>query len=439
MNDNLLSKVKNFLAEHSLLSDEPYLVAFSGGADSMCLLHALNSVSDNKIIAIHLNHNWRGKESDDEEAECRRFCDKLNIDFYSEKLSGNVQKTETAAREARYAFFLKCAKKFNSKVIFTAHNANDNAETVLYRIVKGTGIDGLAGISEVRKPFYRPLLSVSRKDIEAYCSENGLSPNVDSSNFDVKYNRNFLRHKIFPELEKINPQVIKVINSLSELAAEETLIMNKLTSSINTNTAKFIQAEDNLKNRVIKKLLIDNDIDYDRKKLSLITEFIINNSKSKSGKTVSLSDKLNLFVNSEYFKVVSVQKDKIDTSVKIDKEGIYRFDNGILSISKCSSLPETFPTDSENVIYANIDKINFLLRTRLEGDYIKPLGLSGTQKLKKYLNEKKIPKHEKDFIPLLCSGQEVLWVVGVGISDKIKVEDKVTHIIKFEYRRNCDE
>ena len=175
MNDNLLSKVKKFLAEHSLLSDEPYLVAFSGGADSMCLLHVLNSVSDNKIIAIHLNHNWRGKESDDEEAECRRFCDKLDIDFYSEKLSGNVQKTETAAREARYVFFLKCAKKFNSKVIFTAHNANDNAETVLYRIVKGTGIDGLAGIYEVRKPFYRPLLSVSRKDIETYCSETNIS------------------------------------------------------------------------------------------------------------------------------------------------------------------------------------------------------------------------------------------------------------------------
>ena len=439
MSDNLILKVKNFLTEHSLVVNEPYLVAFSGGADSMCLLHVLKSVSDNKIIAIHLNHNWRGKESDVDEAVCRKFCDELNIEFYSEKLPDYVQKTETAARDARYAFFIKCAKDFNSNVVFTAHNANDNAETVLYRIVKGTGIDGLAGISEVRKPFYRPLLTVSRKDIETYCSENGLLPNVDSSNFDVKYNRNFIRHKILPELGKINPQVIKVINSLSELAEEETLIMNNLTYSINNSTVKFIQAEGNLKNRVIKKLLIDNDIDYDRKKLSLITEFIIDNSRSKSGKTFSLSEHLSLFVNSEYFKVIHVLKDKISTSVKIDKEGIYRFDNGILSISKCSTIPEKFSADSEGTIYVNIDKIDFSLRTRLDGDFIKPLGLGGTQKLKKYLNEKKIPNHEKDYIPLLCSGSEVLWVVGVGISDKIKVEDNVTHMIKFEYRRDCDD
>jgi tRNA(Ile)-lysidine synthase len=128
-------KIKSFLEKYDLeKSDLVYLVAFSGGFDSMCLLDNLKNITKNKIVAIHLNHKWRGQESDLEEENCRNFCAKIGVDFYSENIPSQTPKTETAARDARYDFFKKCAKIFNSKVVFTAHNKNDNAETLIYRI-----------------------------------------------------------------------------------------------------------------------------------------------------------------------------------------------------------------------------------------------------------------------------------------------------------------
>ena len=143
-------------------------MAFSGGYDSMCLLDILCNLGCD-VVAVHLNHNWRGEESKKDEDNCRLFAKNRGIKFYTEMLPDCVEKTETAARDARYKFFKRCAKMFNSNVVFTAHNFDDNAETVLYRIIKGTGTVGLEGISEHRDIFYRPLLNVSRENIEKIC------------------------------------------------------------------------------------------------------------------------------------------------------------------------------------------------------------------------------------------------------------------------------
>ena len=183
-------RVETFLEKYNL-SNCHILVAFSGGYDSMCLLDILKRISTKynfKLTAIHLNHGWRGQESDLEEQKCKEFC--YDIGFYSEKLADNIPHTETAARDARYEFFYNCAKKFNSNIIFTAHNANDNAETIYYRIMRGTGLTGLEGIPENRDIFYRPILTVYRNEIEQYCKKNNLIPNNDSSNKDSKYKRN---------------------------------------------------------------------------------------------------------------------------------------------------------------------------------------------------------------------------------------------------------
>ena len=218
--------VKNFLEKYNL--DKPknvYIVAFSGGFDSMCLLNCLKIITKNKIVAIHLNHNWRGKESDNEEQNCKDFCKKIGVEFYSEKLPKSVSPTETEARNIRYAFFEKCAKKFNSNIIFTAHNKNDNAETLIYRIAKGTGIKGLEGIAPKRDIYYRPLLGISRCKIENYCADNNLTPNNDSSNTDIIHKRNLIRNDILPLLVKINPNVTDSLNSLATCAKEEEQII----------------------------------------------------------------------------------------------------------------------------------------------------------------------------------------------------------------------
>ena len=404
-------RVEQFIQKFEL--KEPFLVAFSGGYDSMCLLDVLTKLKY-KIIAIHLNHNWRANESKNDEENCKVFCKNNSIQFYSETLPDDIPHTETAAREARYNFFYKCAMRFKSNVVFTAHNYDDNAETVIYRVIKGTGPLGLVGIQEKRDIFYRPLLSVSRENIEKYCSDNNLNPNIDSSNNDTKYKRNLIRKKIIPLMKEINPNVIDAINSLSQISKEDLCVNNSIKYEI-------------------RQLLIENKIDYDRKKIEEICKFIEENKNSKSGKTLSLKNNLWLFVNNQGYKTVSKYERK-DTVIKIKSIGEYNFDNFIFSIKPCDNEITEFPSDKQFKAYINVSNIDFTLRYRKNGDVIRPLGCSGKQKLKKYLNEKKIPNHEKDKLVLLCDSNEILWVAGYGISDKIKVENKPTHIIELRVK-----
>lgn len=420
----MIEVVKNFIEKYNLSGT--FIVAFSGGYDSMCLLDIMHKL-DLKTVAVHLNHNWRGQESLNEAKNCEEFAKSRGIEFYSEILSDSTSKTETAAREARYEFFERCAKKYNTKIVFTAHNSDDNAETVLYRIIKGTGTKGLAGICEHRDIFYRPLLTVKREDIENYCRENNLTPNCDSSNADTKYKRNFIRHKIIPLMKEINPKVTDAVNSLSQLAKEDNEIIDKLI------TNNILEAPSVEKKRLIYNILIDNNIDYDKEKIENILAFIEENKNSKSGKTISISKDLWLFVSNKKIELVKKEK-KCSDILKITKEGEYHFGKGVFTIKALKNCNEEicFPKDSENKALVSMTKIDFDLRTRLDGDIIKPLGCFGTQKLKKYMNEKKIPKHEKDKTILLCKGNEVLWAVGLGISDKIKVVNKPTHVLIFK-------
>jgi tRNA(Ile)-lysidine synthase len=436
-------KIKSFLEKYDLdKSGLVYLVAFSGGYDSMCLLDNLKDITKNKIVAIHLNHKWRGEESDLEEENCKNFCLKIGVDFYSENISSKIAKTETAARDARYEFFRTCAKKFGSKVVFTAHNKNDNAETLIYRISMGTGVVGLQGIGEKRDIFYRPLLSISREEVENYCKINRLAPNFDSSNLDVNYKRNHIRANILPQLVKINSDVIDKMSSLSKIAKEENeiveeylnFIYEKICENGKIKTNKYLKLSLALQKRIIYNMFLENNLDYDRKKITRIWKFLKENSTQKSGITCSLTDNLWIFVNSDFIQIISGDK-KIIQPLSVTKEGKYETKDYIFEIEKFTKRVKKFPKDSEGIAYVNLNSpINFDIRTRKDGDIIFPLGADGKQKLKKYMNSKKIPNHQKDNIMLMARDNEIFWAIGIGISDRIKVDDLPTHRIKFSMK-----
>ncbi|MBQ9246019.1 tRNA lysidine(34) synthetase TilS [bacterium] len=418
-----------------------YLVGFSGGYDSMCLLDILRKTAPkNKIVALHLNHKWRGKESDNEAINCENFCKSLGIEFYKENLSFDVPHNETAARNARYEFFEKCSKKFDSKIVFTAHNANDNAETLIYRIAKGTGISGLQGISEKRDIFYRPLLAISRTEIEEYCRKNKLNPNFDSSNSDTKYKRNLIRAKVMPLLNEVSCNSLEAINSLSEIAKEDneiveeyiSMLCDKISENDGFLTKKFLNLSNAVQNRIIYNLFIKYDLDYDRKKISYILDFIKENSNSKSGKTCSLTDNLWIFASEKIIKVITDEKIELPY-FHILKEGKYESKGYIFEVEKFSKEVKKFPKENENIAYVDLRsfEMNFEVRTRQNGDVIQPYGMNGSQKLKKYLNSKKIPNHEKDKLLFLTYENEILWAINLGISDKIKVVKNPTHRLKF--------
>lgn len=433
--------IKSFLEEYDLdKSNLVYLVAFSGGFDSMCLLYALRKICKNKIVAIHLNHKWRGEESDKEELNCQNFCKTYGIDFYSEELDPNIPHTETAARDARYKFFENCAKKFSSEIVFTAHNKNDNAETLIYRICMGTGISGLQGISAHRDIYYRPLLSVLRDEIEKYSQKLGLSPNSDSSNNDIKYKRNFIRTKVLPLLKEVNPNVIDTINSLSEIAQDDNEIisnsideiLNKISEKNKIKLSKFLALQMSVQKRIIYNIFIKNNLDYDRKKIENILKFIHETKDSKSGKTCSLTNNLWVFVNEKYIEITDKKQENFQ-NIFINKEGKYDVGNYIFEIEKFSKNVKKFPKDNENIAYVNLENLDFEfeLRQRQDGDIIRPFGMKGSQKLKKYLNAKKIPNHQKNNLLFLVQGEEVLWAIGLGINDRIKITSQPTHRLQL--------
>lgn len=450
----MINVVDKFLNEYNLTNPEnTFLIGFSGGYDSICLLDILNVLSQKygfKMVALHLNHNWRGEESLQEEINCKKFCETLGVEFVAETLEKNELKTEEFARESRYNFFVKYAKKHQNSSIFTAHTRTDNAETLIYRIIKGTGIQGLKGIPAKRMidsiPVYRPLLTIPRKDIENYCSSKGLIANVDSSNLDITYKRNFIRHKIMPLFDEINFHAEKSIASLAKVAISESNIVDEYMILINKEvyegekllSQKFLEQSDDVQKKIIYDIFLKENLEYDNKKIENLLDFVKSNASSKSGSRYSLTNNLWMFVSAQYIYLITKTKGEANNEeVSLTQEGEYEIPKTsyIFSLEKFKSTDNLkFPNENDLIAYVNLDEtgIDFTLRTRREGDFITPFGMSGKMKLKKYLNSKKISMHEKDELILLTQGSEVIWVAGVGLSNKLKVVNQATHVIKLK-------
>lgn len=445
----MLNTVKNVLEKYIPLTPETtVVVGFSGGWDSMCLLHIVKKLSDEygfNLIAAHLNHAWRGEESDDEEANAQRFCAEMDIKFRAERIEDDVKQSEAVARELRYDFFKRTVEYNKANALLTAHTRTDNAETVLYRIAKGTGLNGLEGIREYRKlndmNIIRPLLLFSRKDIEAYCMDNELMPNNDSSNQDTRYARNNIRYNIMPLMRDINPNVETSLVNLSEIAIGNNKIIDELMINIERQfsvgkkwlTQNFMRLNSAIRRHFVYNLLLKNNIEPSFSKVQEVLNFITDNTISKSGKTLSLTSNLELFTSHKYTYILNSEDnvEKSMTEVIIDKaEGDFPFENGVnLTLEKYEKPIEYFPQKSAKFIFADFSKINFplVLRTRRNGDIIQPLGMKGKMKLKKYFINKNIPGYQRDKILLLCQGSEVLWASGVGMSEKLRVTDNPTH------------
>ena len=444
--------VKNILTKYINISCETtFIVGFSGGWDSMCLLDIMNKLSREHgflLVAAHLNHNWRGKESMAEKERCLAFCEENDITFISDTLAEGIKPSELTAREMRYDFFKKCAEEFEADAILTAHTKSDNAETILYRIIKGTGLNGLEGIKEIRAlggfKVIRPILNFSRKDIEEYCIKNELYPNNDSSNANTKYARNNIRHNIMPAIKLINPNIENSLITLADIAAGNNKIINELMQNIENQitigdkwlTQNFLILNSAIKQHFIYKLLLKNDIEPSFSKTQELISFISENQKSKTGKTLSVANDKRLFVSHKYtYFVHNSHYKKIEDEIIVYEAGEYVLDGRYkVIIKEDNEKVEKFPEAISNSAYVDLSNTNFPLtiRTRRNGDIIQPFGMQGKMKLKKYFINKNIPEHDRDKIILLCRDNEVLWAIGAGLSEKLRTKDTPTHKLKME-------
>ena len=237
MREKILETVKKY---NMIENGEKVVLAVSGGPDSICMLDILNDIKNDvtidinfEIVVAHVNHMIR-KEAEEDEKYVKKYCEEKQIEFYSKSI--DVQKmannnkigVEEAGRNARYDFFDEILERTNAQKIAIAHNKNDNVETVLMHIIRGSGINGLKGIEPERGKYIRPIIECERNEIEEYCTQKNLQPRIDKTNFENEYTRNKVRNLLIPYIQKeFNPNLIKTIDRLSNLVAEEEKYMDK--------------------------------------------------------------------------------------------------------------------------------------------------------------------------------------------------------------------
>lgn len=418
-------------------------VAVSGGADSMALLHLLNSIKDElgfSLMAITVNHKLRAEAQDDVDL-VQKFCDENNIklsDFEIDvKLVAeeNKQSIETAAREVRYGVFNSLlAKKIVSKIAL-AHHKDDQAETVLMNLFRGAGANGIKGMESCRNGVYiRPMLAVTKKQIYDYIKEFTIPFTVDQTNLSSDYTRNYVRNVIMPLVQKQWPNAVSAITNFSEDCARDNEF---ILSQINLENVLFLdkmakvpqgyfEVSSALVSRTVFGVLKNIGVmkDIERKHVKMITDFALN---GETGKKLHLPNKL--VVIKEYDFIVFQNKAEkqlvLDLPFKVGKFVLP--DESVLHIKRVQL---TAPYEKDG-LYVDADKVKTAhWRYAGQGDVFEKFG-GGTKSLKKFLVDKKVASRERKTLPLLVIENEVLVIAGVEISDKVKITDKTKSIYKI--------
>ena len=445
-------KVLRFIKENELLATgEKNLVALSGGPDSVFLLHFLNKFKKKfkiEIGAVHINHRLRGKDSERDELFCKAVCDELSIPIYTLRKDvksyskKNKLSLESAGRKIRYEFFEKISKSNQYDKIATAHNADDNAETVLLNLIKGTGIKGIAGIPVRRNDIIRPILSLTKKEILDYLEVNRFEYRIDESNLSNDFERNFLRNEVIPLIQKnINPSfsnsVLNTSLNLQSLNAGLAEIVGGLKSTVRIKRNKSVsipiefinKGNDFIISYTLKELIDEN---FSVKIESGDLKKIISLAKKQSGKSEELSEKLIALKERNEITIQKKLSIKNPAEKKISIGNESEIDGKILSISKVKK-DEVKIGKTKNVEFISADGLNsfFIVRIWEQGDKFFPIGMRGSKKISDYLNDIKINTIEKKEQLVLENKGNIVWVIGKRLDDRFKVTPNTKKVLKL--------
>ena len=433
-----MDEILDFIKANKLVKKGDVVgVGVSGGVDSMCLLHYLNSVKDIldiDVVGIHINHGIR-EESYDEAKFVLDKCKEMGVRVYKFTIDSNkIAKEkkvslETGAREGRYGVFEALVKKDIVDKIALAHHMSDQAETILMHLFRGAGIKGAKGMEPIRDGIYiRPMLNISKEEILEYASLNNIEYVEDASNNDNSYSRNYMRNVVMKDILARWPNAIEAINNFSRTVCEDD---DYIDANIDLNSLvvddKVVQLpcsvfrlHSAVYSRLVFKALsiIGVKKDIERKHIEIIKDLALN---LDNGKKVKLP--LDVSVRKEYgfltFENVFVEKPVLRKPNKCFSFDVENF--GTVTIKRVKT------DDLSNGLYFDYRKVpkDAYWRFREDGDLFEKFG-GGTKKLKSIFIDKKIPLRKRDYIPVLASGNEVYVIAGVAISEKVKVEDVPT-------------
>jgi tRNA(Ile)-lysidine synthase len=446
-------KVVKFILNKKLIdAGDSILLALSGGADSVFLLEFLHKYKRRfniDIAAFHLNHNLRGKEANIDEQFCKKITAQKKVPFFS--TSKNVKliakrnriSLEEAGRELRYSELLKIAKANNYKKIATAHNLDDNAETVLLNLIKGTGIKGLSGIPEIREKIIRPILAISKKEILQYLHYKKINYRTDSSNVENNYQRNYLRNEIIPLIiDKLNPQFGSAVFRTSQIIRGYTYLINEQINNAVKKAVTFKQKKiiinlkqlretdvrlygDVLRNSVKKYL----NEDLESKNISELLKLI----KAQTGREIRFSNRI-AAVKDRNLIIIYLKKGEMKNvrQVEINIGEEKQFEGKSISISMFKRHKLNF-YNANNKEYISKDNIksSFILRRWKEGDRFYPLGMKNSKKLSDFLTEQKVRASEKKEQLVLTNAGNIVWVVGIRIDERYKISAKTKKVLEL--------
>ena len=443
INNNLINKGDNVLC------------AVSGGADSVALLHILNSLKEEigfDIFAAHFNHKIRGDAADNDEQFVINLCNQLNIKCVIKKCDVPLfarQKgytLEQAGRILRYDFF----KELNPDKIAVAHHMDDQAESVLMHLIRGSGTTGLCGMRYMRGKIIRPMLSIRRSEIEDYLNTQDLSFCTDETNFATDAARNLVRLKLIPQISStMNSKFVESLCNTAELISRDEDYLNKIAEK----ELNRITISENCYNR-INLAYIDLPIltralriacqragafsDIESKHIDILIKFL----NAKTGSFINLPhikvslsyDKILFSDNKDSFKLLQEDYSTQLIPNMCINTGKFKIYNELIS-NEAPNILIIKSNKDKNTSYLDYDKLvleNCFIRNRRQGDRIDPIGSSGSKKLKDYFIDKKIERENRD-LPLLCSNNEVLCAVGLCVSKKVMITETTERILKISY------
>jgi len=444
-----------FFTRHNLiLKNERVLLAASGGIDSMALLHLLYSLRETMGIdlqVVHINHRLRGEESDGDETFLRERAHELNLPIHVRSFETAMFSSEggysiqEGARILRYRAFEEIRTQTGAHRVATAHQYDDNAETVLINILRGSGLRGLSGIPVSRDNgrIIRPLLFARRSEIETFAEQQEIAFRIDSSNASSHYLRNVIRQSIIPVLQQESQMdVVGTLNKIAEFTGnvmqrvqqETDLVYDRTVAAdsegnIELNISNFLNLPSYLQDEVLRRVMEKSELEPSLDQMDAIRTLCL----QTSGRSISLSKD----------RYVTRDRDSLWFRTRTDRPE-YRFDLEIgqeittedfsFSTVALNEVPKEFSPD-RNREYVDGQTLgsHFTLRNWTPGDWFAPLGMPSKKKLSDFFIDEKVPLFRKNRIPVLESRGEIVWVCGMRLDDRFKITPKTGNVVQLIY------
>lgn len=453
--------LKNLNEKTDISPGDRILIAVSGGMDSVLLLYLLNKYKKElgiDIEAAHINHMLRAKESDKDQELVKRLTSKWHIPFHTinidiRKISKNNKwSIEEGARKLRYEYLKILKEEFGFNKIAVAHHHKDQAETILMHLIRGTGAEGLRGMFIDKDDIVRPLLNITREEIEKKIKELELEYRTDKSNLQTRYARNRIRIKLLPILKKYNPQIENNLVKTGEIIREDN---NFIETEVLKYYNKYIQVKDNymiidekikqlhlaIRRRLLIKAYKELSHKYLEYKYVEKADEYIKRDPNKQNKKLGLPNGVNLYTYKDVL-ILDMRKKPViqdNEEILIDKPGCYKYADKGLNLEIITEIPtkDIYTKRGSDEGYVDFDKLTWPLkiRNRKAGDTFFVIGDKSERKLKKILIDKGIEVSKRNTIPFITDKDgEIIFIPGIGISDLFKIDDNTATILHFSYR-----